>query len=294
MRIASLMPAATEMVAAIGHADDLVAVTFECDEPVGIRGRATVVVDTVLPPGLPPATIDSVVRDRTARGLPLYELDRDALAALSPDLVLTQDLCRVCALPAGALDEARALIGRDAEVLSIDPHTFDEVFAAIIALGTRVGAADRAAAVVGSLRERLAAVGAAVAGRPRRRVLMLEWIDPPFLPGHWVPELVRLAGGQPLGGADGGRSVAASWDELIALPADVVVVAPCGFGLDAAVEQAAVVRDRLPGRPIVAIDSASFVVRPGPRLVDGVEALAWSLHPGAVPEPAPGRVAVLR
>jgi iron complex transport system substrate-binding protein len=117
MRIASLMPAATEMVAAMGHADDLVAVTFECDEPAGIRNRAAVVVDTVLPPGVSPATIDSVVRDRTARGLPLYELDRDALAALTPDLVLTQDLCRVCALPAGALDEARALIGRETEVL---------------------------------------------------------------------------------------------------------------------------------------------------------------------------------
>jgi iron complex transport system substrate-binding protein len=293
MRIASLMPAATEIVAAIGHADDLVAVTFECDEPAGIRDRAAVVVDTVLPSGLPPATIDAVVRDRTSRGLPLYELDRDALVTLSPDLVLTQDLCRVCALPAGALDEARALIGRQAEVLSIDPHTFDEVFGAITAVGIRVGAADRAAAVVGSLRDRLAAVGAAVAGRPRPRVLMLEWVDPPFLPGHWVPELVRLAGGEPLGGADGGRSVAASWEELTAMPADVVVVAPCGIGLGAAVEQAATVRDRLPGRPVVAIDSASFVVRPGPRLVDGVEALAWSLHPAAVDAPHTGRVAVL-
>jgi iron complex transport system substrate-binding protein len=148
--------------------------------------------------------------------------------------------------------------------------------------------------VIGSLRERLAAVGAAVAGRPRLRVLMLQWVDPPFLPGHWVPELVRLAGGEPLGGADGGRSVAASWEELAALPADVVVVAPCGFGRGAAVEQAMTVRDRLAGRPVVAIDSASFVVRPGPRLVDGVEALAWSLHSGTVPEPPPGRVAVLR
>ncbi|WP_433559038.1 ABC transporter substrate-binding protein [Pseudonocardia xinjiangensis] len=289
MRIASLLPAATEMVAALGRVDDLVAVTFECDEPAGIRDRVAVVVDTVLPPGLPPAMIDAVVRDRSARGLPLYELDRGRLAALAPTLVLTQDLCQVCALPAGALAEAMAVIG-DAEVLSIDPHSVDDVLDAITEVGRHIGAADRAAALVGSLRERLAAVARAVAGRPRPRVLVLEWVDPPFLPGHWVPELVQLAGGEPVGGTAGGRSVEASWDEVSALPADVVVVAPCGFGLDAAVEQAAAVRDRFPGRPVVAIDSTSYVVRAGPRLVDGVEALAWALHPDKLPDPPPDRM----
>jgi iron complex transport system substrate-binding protein len=294
MRIASLLPAATEMVAALGRADDLVAVTFECDEPAGIRERAAVVVDTVLPPGLAPGAIDAVVRDRSARGLPLYELDRAALAATAPDLVITQDLCRVCALPAGAVDEALAAIGCDAEVLSIDPHSVDEVLATITAVGHHVEAPDVAAALVGSLRDRVGEVHDAVAGSPRPRVLVLEWVDPPFLPGHWVPELVRLAGGEPVGGAAGGRSVQASWDALAALPIDVVVVAPCGFGLGAAAEQAAAVRARFPGRPVVAIDAASYVVRAGPRLVDGVEALAWSLHPEAVREPPPGRVAVLR
>jgi iron complex transport system substrate-binding protein len=282
------------MVAALGRVDDLVAVTFECDEPAGIRDRAAVVVDTVLPPGLPPATIDAVVRDRSARGLPLYELDRGRLAALAPTLVLTQDLCQVCALPAGALNEALAAIGGTAEVLSIDPHGVDDVLDAIAEVGRCIGATDRATALVGSLRDRLAAVTRAVAGCPRPRVLVLEWVDPPYLPGHWVPELVRLAGGEPVGGTAGGRSAEATWDEVTALAADVVVVAPCGFGLDAAVEQAAAVRDRFPGRPVVAIDSASYVVRAGPRLVDGVEALAWVLHPEKVPDPPPGRVALLR
>jgi iron complex transport system substrate-binding protein len=142
---------------------------------------------------------------------------------------------------------------------------------------------------VGELRQRLAAVERAVAGRPRPRVLVLEWTDPPFLAGHWVPELVSRAGGIPVGGALGGRSVTTSWDELP--EADLVVVAPCGFGLDAAVEQSAAVASRLPGVRLIAIDSARFVVQPGPSLVDGVEVLAWALHPDVVPEPPAGRVA---
>src|SRR4051812_11398764 len=134
-----------------------------------------------------------------------------------------------------------------------------------------------------------AGVQRAVAGRPRPGVLVLEWTDPPFLAGHWVPELVTRAGGIPIGGAAGGRSVTGSWDELPEV--DLVVVAPCGFGLQAAVEQSAAVAARLPGVPLVAIDSARLVVQPGPSLVDGIEALAWAFHPDAVPEPPPGRVA---
>jgi iron complex transport system substrate-binding protein len=291
MRIASLLPAATEIVAALGRADDLVAVTFECDVPEGIRERAAVVVDTALPPGLDPAGIDAVVRERVARGLPMYELDRDALAALDPDLILTQDLCRVCALPAGTVDDALLAIGCDAAVLSVDPHTVEDVLGAIDEIGRTAEAGDAAGALVAELRERLAAVETAVGDRPRPRVLVLEWTDPPFLAGHWVPELVHRAGGRPVGGTEGGRSVTAGWDEVCALPADVVVVAPCGYGLSDAVTQAEALQDRFAGRPVVAIDSAGLVVRAGPRLVDGVEALAWALHPDAVAAPPTGRVA---
>jgi iron complex transport system substrate-binding protein len=294
MRIASLLPAATEIAAAVGLADDLVAVTFECDHPAGIRERHPVVVDTALPAGLSPGEIDAVVRDRVARGLPMYEVDAAALGGLAPDLILTQDLCRVCALPAGTVADALARIGCDADVLSIDPHTVDEVLAAIAEVGRRGGAEAAADALVAALRGRLAAVHGAVADRPRPRVLVLEWTDPPFLAGHWVPELVRRAGGEPVAGVDGGRSVTATWDELAATPVDTILVAPCGYGLDAAVAQAGPVRERLPGVPVVAIDSAAYVVRAGPRLVDGVEALAWALHPDAVPEPPPGRVALVR
>jgi iron complex transport system substrate-binding protein len=285
VRIASLLPAATEIVTALGAADRLVAVTFECAPES--RERLPVVVDTAIPHGLEPAEIDAWVRDRAARGLPMYELDREALAALVPDLILTQDLCRVCALPSGTVEDACRLIGTDADVLSLDPHTLDDVLASIEAVGRAAGVPS--AGLLGRLRDRLAAVERAVADRPRPRVLVLEWTDPPFLPGHWVPELVSRAGGTPVGGTAGGRSVTTSWDDLP--DADLLVVAPCGFGLEAAVEQSAAVAARLPGVPLIAIDSARLVVQPGPSLVDGIEALAWACHPDAVPEPPPGRVA---
>jgi ABC-type Fe3+-hydroxamate transport system, periplasmic component len=290
VRIASLLPATTEIVGALGLADELVAVTFECDEPAGIRERAAVVVDTALPPGLDPAGIDAVVRDRAARGLPMYELDTAALARLRPELILTQDLCRICALPAATVTDALAAIGCTADVVQHDPHTVPEVLAGIAEIARRAGRPAAGERLVADLERRLAAIERTVADRARPRVLVLEWTDPPFLAGHWVPELVRRAGGEPVLGAEGGRSAATTWDELAAAPADVIVVAPCGYGLDAAVAQAATVRERLPGRRIVAIDSASYVVRAGPRLVDGIEALAWALHPDALVSPPPGRV----
>ena len=290
MRIASLLPAATEIVGALGLADDLVAVTFECDRPEDVRATRPVVVDTALPAGLTPAEIDAAVRERAARGLPQYTLDREALRAAAPDLVLTQDLCGVCALPASTVAEALDALDLDATVLTVDPHTLDEVLEAIASVGHATGADTAGATVVAELRSRLEAVDHAVKNRRHPRVLALEWVDPPFLPGHWVPAMVRRAGGEPLAGIDGGRSVATTWDEARAHAPDLALVAPCGFGLDAAIEQARTVRRELPDVPLVAIDSASYVVRAGPRLVDGIEAMASALHPDAVPAPPPGRV----
>jgi len=163
----------------------------------------------------------------------------------------------------------------------------EDVLGAIAQVGDRIGAPTK---LVGRLRARLDAVEAAVRARPRPRVLVLEWIEPPFVAGHWVPELVRRAGGEPVGGLEGGRSVATGWRELAAEVADVVLVAPCGYGLDAAAAQAATVCERFPGKGVLAIDADAYVVRAGPRLVDGIEAMAWALHPGAVPPPPPGRV----
>lgn len=284
-RIASLLPAATEIVRALGLEDDLVAVTFECS----LHDRVPVVVDTAIPAGLAPAAIDVWVRDRAAAGLPMYELDRAKLSELKPDLILTQDLCRVCALPAGTVEDACRAIGTEAAVVSLDPHCLSDVFLDIETVAAAAGARETGKELAWSLRRRVDAVARAVLNRPRPRVVVLEWTDPPFLAGHWVPELVRRAGGVPVGAREGGRSVAVDWADLPA--ADAVLVAPCGFGLEAAIEQSATVARHLPGVPLLAIDSANYVVQAGPGLVDGIEALAWAFHPDAVPAPPAGRIA---
>jgi iron complex transport system substrate-binding protein len=241
-----------------------------------------------------PAEIDGYVRDRLAKGEDLYTLHADALARLRPDLILTQDLCRVCALPSGHVSQALDYLGCRADVLSLDPYTLDEVLAAILAVGERTGTADRASRLVAGLRDRLARVAADVAGRPRPRVAVIEWVDPPFAAGHWIPDLVTAAGGEPVAARPGQRSAPLTWPEVAAAEPDLVLVAPCGYHLSGAASQAASVVAALPGVPVWAIDGDSLVVRPGPRLVDGVEAIASILHPGAVPAPPAGSIALGR
>ncbi len=286
MRLVSLLPSATEIVAALGLADDLVGVSFECDHPAGIRDRAQVVVGGLETAGLSPGEIDSAVRARVAAGHDLYTLHAGALADLAPDLVLTQDLCQVCALPAGTVRDALAHLGTTAEVLTLDPHDLAGVLASILAVGARAGVPERADELVAGLRARLATVADAVAGRARPRVAVVEWVDPPFTAGHWVPDLVTAAGGEPVGATAGGRSLPTTWSDVAGTDPDLVLVAPCGYGLAAAVEQAGRVARHLPGRTVWAIDADGLVVRPGPRLVDGVEAIAAVLHPDVVPPSA--------
>jgi iron complex transport system substrate-binding protein len=294
VRLVSLLPSATEIVYALGLGDDLVGVTFECDEPSTARSEKEVVVGGRDTSGMTPAEIDRYVRDQLASGADLYTLHADALARLRPDLILTQDLCRVCALPSGHVTEALDYLGCRADVLSLDPYTLDDVLGTILAVGRRAGAADRAERVVTGLRERLARVAADVAGRARPRVAVVEWTDPPFAAGHWIPDLVTAAGGEPAAARRGQRSAPLTWPEIADAGPDVVIVAPCGYHLAGAVAQAAAVTAALPGVPVWAIDADSLVVRPGPRVVDGVEAIAAILHPGAVPAAPEGAIALVR
>jgi iron complex transport system substrate-binding protein len=238
-----------------------------------------------------PAAIDAYVKEQMAAGGDLYTLHADALAGLEPDLILTQDLCRVCALPSGQVTDALDHLGCRAEVVSLDPYSLDEVLETMLAVGAAAGVPDRAAALVEGLRARLDRVASAVAGRHRPRVAVVEWVDPPFTAGHWVPDLVTAAGGEPVAARPGKRSVETTWDEFTRAEPDLVLVTPCGFHLAGAIEQARSVAARLPGVPVWAIDGDGLVVRPGPRLVDGVEAIAAILHPSAVPVPPPGTIA---
>jgi iron complex transport system substrate-binding protein len=286
MRLVSLLPSATEIVYALGLGDDLVGVTFECDEPAAARADKTVVVGGRDTSGMTPAQIDGYVRSQMAAGGDLYTLHADAMAALRPELILTQDLCRVCALPSGHVEEALGYLGCRADVLSLDPHSLEDVLDSILAVGKRTGVPDRAALLVSELRARLARVAARVAGRSRPRVAVAEWADPPFTAGHWVPDLVSAAGGEPVAARPGARSVGTSWAAIQAAAPDLVLVAPCGFHLEGAAGQARSVARELPGIPVWAIDADGIVVRPGPRLVDGVEAIASILHPGLMP-PSP-------
>ena len=286
----SLLPSATEIVYALGLGDQLVGVTFECDEPAPARRDKSVVVGGRDTSAMTPAEIDAYVRAEMAAGRDLYTLHADALAALAPELILTQDLCRVCALPAGHVDEALRYLGCTAEVVSLDPRTLDDVLATILTIGERTGAGRRAENLVAALRRRLAAVADQVAGRYRPAVAVIEWVDPPFSAGHWVPDLVTAAGGRPVAAHPGGRSAQVSWEQITAERPEVAVVAPCGFRLDGAAEPAEQVTRQLPGIPVWAIDADGLIVRPGPRLVDGVEALAAMLHPGQVPAPPAGRI----
>lgn len=281
----SLLPSATEILFAVGAGEDVVGVTFECDFPLEARSRRVVSTST-LSAGLTPRQIDDEVRARLAAGDDLYRLDEGALRDLDPDLVVTQDLCAVCAVDVGNVDAALQHLGCRAQVLTVDPGTLEEVLVSILTVGGRSGQGAAAERLVDGLRSRLDRVTASVAGRRRPRVAVLEWTDPPFTAGHWVPGMVSAAGGMPVLGRSGQRSQATTWEEVARSDADLVVISPCGYDLPGSIALATRVRDagHLPRTvPVWAVDADAAFVRPGPRLVDGVEALAGLCHPGVMP-----------
>jgi iron complex transport system substrate-binding protein len=287
MRIASLVPSSTEMLFALGRGDDVVAVTHECDHPPEATKRPRL-TRSVIPDGLTPGEIDAAVREVTGQGRALYELDEEALAGLGVDLIVTQALCAVCAV---SYDDVRAVAARlptTPAVLSLDPETLAEVLDDSVRLAEATGERQRGLSLRAGLEARLSRVLEAVAGRPRPRVAALEWLDPPYIGGHWVPEMIEAAGGTDPLGEPGRRSRVASWEEIRAAQPEVVVVMPCGLYADEALEQALEHREEiesLGADRVLAVDAAASFSRPGPRLVDGAELLAHLLHPGKAPSP---------
>jgi len=282
------------MLFALGLGDSVVGVTHECDYPPGAEQRPHLTT-SVIPEGLSATGIDAAVRERTQAGLALYELDEQRLAGLEPDLIVTQAVCEVCAVSHDDVVAAAGRLPTSPQVLSLDPSTLGEVLGDVPRLAEAAKARAAGAALVADAAARIDAVEAAVAGAPRPRVAALEWLDPLFVGGHWVPQMIALAGGEDVLGMAGERSRTAEWSELEAAAPEVVVSMPCGYATERAGEETRGHAQRLRGlgARVAAVDASSYFSRPGPRLVDGIELLAHLLHPDRVGPPPANRFAWL-
>jgi iron complex transport system substrate-binding protein len=290
MRICTLLPSATEICYALGLGDSVLGVTHECDFPPEARGKR-VVVTSRLPHTTDSAEIDRLVTEFTARGESVYRVDADALRELDPDLIITQDLCHVCAASPDDLAAALSALPRMPKVLSLNPHTLSDVWDNVISVGAATKTEKAAQNLVEYLKDRVGSVERAVrpfiAGQPRPRIACLEWLNPVFNAGHWVPEMVALAGGEDVLAHAGQPSVRMEWQQVFAAQPDVILVSPCGYDLAAATKEFSHLQlpegwNDLPavkhGRVFVT-DANSYLSRPGPRLAEGVAILAKALHP---------------
>ena len=290
MRIVSLVPSATEMLFALGLGDDLIAVTHECDYPAEARELPRVTRD-VLGVGLSSAEIDAAVKERAMRGESIYELDTERLHELQPDLIVTQALCAVCAVSYDEVRELAEEIDSQPLVIALDPNTLGEVLGDARTLAQATDTSDEAVDLIRESSARIDRIRLAVRGARRPRVVALEWLDPPYAAGHWVPQLIEYAGGEDVLGFAGERSEERSWEEIAASEPEVVIVMPCGFDAEIAHREAEMHRDQLAAlgaEKVVAVDASSYFSRPGPRIVDGLELLAQIIHPELVPPPAEG------
>jgi iron complex transport system substrate-binding protein len=285
VRIVSLVPHATELLFALGLGDDIVGVTHECDYPEAARDIQPVTRD-VLEPGLSAVEIDAAVRERTAAGESIYELDEELLRELEPELIVTQALCSVCAVSHDEVQALAVTLTAPPRVISLDPKTYGETLGDVRTLAQATGTKDAALDLIARTARRADIIRLAVRGVERPRVAALEWLEPVFVAGHWVPQLIEMAGGEDVTGLPGEPSERSTWELVAAAKPEIVVVMPCGYdaarGLVEAEEHAMQLRS-LGAQRVVAVDASSYFSRPGPRLIDGLELLAHILHPDRVP-----------
>ena len=293
-RIVSLLPSATEIVCALGLADSLVGVTHECDYPSGVERKPQLTASRISHQAMSSAEIDHAVRSQLDGHGCIYDLDEVRLRALAPDVILTQQLCDVCAVSYRTVHQAARRLDADVTVVSLEPTTIADILANIVTVGAMTGRDAQADALVGGMHARLDALAASVSGVTRRpRTLVLEWLEPPFAPGHWVPQQVGVAGGDPGFGTAGGVSRTTTAEEISAYAPEVIVLAPCGFYAADTLRE--LPRAQLPAGwselPAVragnvwAVDATSYFSRPGPRVIDGAEILARILHPDVLGSP---------
>jgi iron complex transport system substrate-binding protein len=287
MRICSLLPSATEIVGHLGLTEALVGVSEECDWPVGVDRLPVVTASRVDPATLSSSEIDSAVRDAVAGGRSLYAVDEKLLAELAPDVILTQDLCTVCAVSG---DDVATLCPVGAEIVSLNPMTLDGIAESVETLAERLGVPERGTPVADEMRATIAEVQNAVEGRPRRRIFVAEWVDPPFAAGHWLPEMVAAAGGKDVLGRAGEPSFTTTWDAVRAAKPELVVVATCGFDAQRGAQEA---HDLDLPAPAIAVDANAYYSRPAPRVADGVRQLGFLLHPEVCADPGLPAVQVM-
>jgi len=294
MRICSLLPSATEIAFALGLGDEVVGVTHECDYPSEARRRRVVVRSAVDPSCRTSAEIDEIVREHLKAKQSLYTLDLDSFRAADPDFIITQDLCEVCALDLNEVERAAGTLPRRPKIVSLAPSTLADIFRDIETVANAAGRADAGAALVAALKSRVERVRESAARSDRApRVACIEWADPIYPAGHWVPEMVELAGGTDGLGKKGEPARATPWERVRSYAPEVVVLMPCGFGIERAADEAAQLYrlqgwSELPAAKngkVYAVDGSAYFNRPGPRLVDGVEILAALIHPEAFPAP---------
>jgi iron complex transport system substrate-binding protein len=279
VRICSLLPSATEIIAELGLIESLVGVSDECRWPPAVVGMPVVSAAKIDPSRLSSSEIDEAVRRSVRDGDSLYVVDADVIAELEPDLIVTQDLCSVCAVSGAELAGACPV---GVEVISLDPRTLGEVAESVTTLAARLGVDEAGERIVAQMWKTIEATAALVSDFHPRRVFFAEWIDPPFCAGHWLPEMIERAGGYDVLGRTGTPSYSTTWEEVVALGPELVVLGPCGFGVHEAAERGAGLR--LPC-PVVAVDGDSYYSRPAPRLASGVHQLAHLLHPDVVADP---------
>ena len=296
MRIVSLVPAATELLCALDLGDEIVAVTHECDYPPQVRDLPKV-TRAVIADDLSAAEVDAAVKQRALAGDSIYELDAESLRALEPDLIVTQALCHVCAV---SYDDVKAIadqIDSQPMVVSLDPHTVGEVLGDARTLAQATGRKDEAVDLISAAAERIDRIRVATRDVRRPRVIALEWLDPPFVAGHWTPQMISYAGGDDALGFAGESSAEQTWEMIAAAQPDIVIVMPCGYDAEIAHREAEMHHDELVtvgAGQVVAVDAAAYFSRPGPRLIDGLETLAHILHPELFPEsPTPALIVEL-
>lgn len=303
MRIVSLLPSATEIVYALGLGDHLYGVTHGCDFPPEAKEKPVVVRSRVEPEGSTSGEIDAAVREYASSGAPIYQIDLKALSQAQPDLILTQGLCEVCAVPAEQVTEAIEGLSTNPQVVSLDPHSLNDLFNDILKVGEATNTTEKAQTLISSFerrRDEVAATAAIAVTRPR--VACLEWLDPLLVAGHWMPEMVELAGGENCFGEKGQPSFKIEWQQVMEARPEVVIAMPCGFDVRKGIAEVHLLTEKegwesLPAavnERLFVVDGGAYFSRSGPRLVDGLEMMAEILHPelfsGMVPQGGASRI----